>query len=91
LVYPSTLYNLTLKGEGLFFANGILNHNTAPHIIRPKNKKALSWTSGKGGGGKRYFAKVVHHPGTRPQPFIRTVFDTKLKDIIVNNLKRHLS
>jgi len=64
---------------------------TAPHIIRPKNKKALSWTSGKGGGGERFFAKVVHHPGTAPQPFIRTAFDTALKDIIISNLKRQLT
>ena len=64
---------------------------TAPHIIKPKNKQALSWTEGNGGGGKRFFAKVVKHPGTRPQPFIRTAFDTALRDIIASNLRRHLS
>lgn len=68
-----------------------LEYGTPPHIIRPKDKKALSWTEGKGGGGQRYFAKVVHHPGTRPQPFIRPAFDLYLKDIIIQNLKRHLA
>lgn len=30
-----------------------------PHVIRPKNKKALRWPSGNG----FVFAKFVHHPG----------------------------
>lgn len=44
---------------------------TKPHEIRPKNKKALSWI---GPNGRRY-AKVVHHPGTRPNPFVRNAFN----------------
>ena len=61
---------------------------TAPHIIRPKNKKVLSWVSGGGGGyatsrsGRRYykstsgmrsFAMEVHHPGTKPKPFMEKI------------------
>lgn len=38
---------------------------TEPHIIRPKDKKALFWV-----GAKRPVT-VVHHPGTRPRPFLR--------------------
>lgn len=68
-----------------------LEFGTPPHIIRPRTKKALSWTEGKGGGGKRFFAKIVHHPGTDPQPFIRPAFDLHLPDIIKNNIQRHLS
>ena len=30
-----------------------------PHVIRPKNKKALRWPA----GGKFAFAREVHHPG----------------------------
>lgn len=39
---------------------------TAPHVILPRNKKALSWP-----GGAHPVARV-NHPGTRPQPFLRT-------------------
>lgn len=62
-----------------------LDQGTRPHIIRPKRKKALAWAASPAGrrlsgrarvstrrgenGGLR-FAKVVHHPGTRAQPFI---------------------
>ena len=55
---------------------------TAPHIIRPKNAKALHWKS----GGNDIFAKVVHHPGTRPQPFIRPVL-RNLGRLVQKNLK----
>jgi hypothetical protein len=60
---------------------------TKPHIIRPKNKKSLHWKQ----GNKDVFAKIVHHPGTFPQPFIRTAINTKLRDIVYNNLKRQLT
>lgn len=54
---------------------------TRPHIIRPKNKRILAWTklasdrrlSGsarsnvKGGWS---YAMLVHHPGTRPHPYM---------------------
>lgn len=63
---------------------------TEPHIIRPKNKGALSWIhSGLGGNvetkngktirtGDRITVKEVKHPGTQPSPFVRpAVEDTK--------------
>lgn len=40
-------------------------HGTGPHIIRPRKARALRW---QGSGGTR-FARVVHHPGTKPNPF----------------------
>lgn len=62
-----------------------LDTGTRPHVIRPRTKKALRWAASPGGrrlsgrptvaaqrgekGGLR-FATVVHHPGTRAQPFI---------------------
>jgi hypothetical protein len=48
-----------------------------PHIIRPRNAKVLAW-----GGPRRLtgrlrkgaqatnFARVVHHPGTKPYPYL---------------------
>jgi len=63
---------------------------TAPHIIKPKNKKALHWKSGTPGSTGRgdVFAKVVHHPGTTPQPFIRNTLHNKLPGIIEDNIER---
>jgi hypothetical protein len=67
---------------------------TPPHVIRPKNAKALHWKADGVGprGGKiktDVFAKVVHHPGTRPQPFIRPAIRDDLPGIIVDNIRRH--
>lgn len=63
-----------------------VEYGTPPHIIRPKTAKALAW---KGGNGMS-FAKVVHHPGTQPQPFIRNAIRTQLKQIMINNFKKHV-
>lgn len=38
---------------------------TAPHVILPRNKKALHWP-----GADHPVAKV-NHPGTAPQPYLR--------------------
>ena len=46
-----------------------IEFGTVPHVIRPTNKKALKFNVGT----KDIFAKEVHHPGTRPSPFIRPV------------------
>lgn len=43
-----------------------VHDGTPPHIIRPKTKKVLRWAKGK----RFIFAKKVHHPGTKPDPFI---------------------
>lgn len=41
---------------------------TKKHDIRPKKGKFLVFTP-KGGGGK-VFARIVHHPGTKPNNFL---------------------
>jgi hypothetical protein len=50
---------------------------TRPHIIRPKNAKVLAWggprrLSGRlrKGAKATNFAMIVHHPGTRAQPYL---------------------
>lgn len=40
---------------------------TRPHIIRPRRVKALRFDV----GGRTVFAKIVHHPGTRSDPFLQ--------------------
>lgn len=64
-----------------------------PHVIRPKNAKVLAWGGPRrltgrlrSGGKATNFAKVVHHPGNKPYPYLipgarKAVAD--LKDVIV--------
>lgn len=42
-----------------------VEYGTAPHVIKPRNKKALYWP------GARHPVAQVNHPGTRAQPFMR--------------------
>ena len=49
---------------------------TAPHIIRPVNASCLAFQVGMLGG--MVFAKLVHHPGTKPNPFVaKTAMETR--------------
>ena len=52
---------------------------TRPHVIRPRNKKALRFAPGGSGvrlsgsprtGSSVVFAKKVNHPGTKAQPYM---------------------
>ncbi len=57
-----------------------VEYMTKPHIIKPKDKKALAWGKNLGtlpnGDTKReHLAKSVRHPGTRGQPFMRPAID----------------
>ena len=83
----SIKYDITSKGIVISMDETAIwiEFGTAPHIIRPKDKKALKFKV----GGKDVFAKEVHHPGTRPQPFIRTTFRNDLSTIVMNNARRH--
>ena len=49
---------------------------TAPHIIRPVNASCLAFQGSMTGG--MVFTKLVHHPGTKPNPFIaKTATETR--------------
>src|SRR5665647_1541468 len=50
-----------LASYALFVEKG-----TAPHIIRPVNASCLAFQGGMLGG--MVFTKLVHHPGTKPNP-----------------------
>ena len=55
-----------------------VEEGTRPHIIKPVRARVLAW-----GGARRLtgslrtgarptaFARIVHHPGSRPKPFLR--------------------
>ena len=45
---------------------GYVNLGTRPHVILPKNKKALRWVR----GNKFAFAKKVNHPGYRGDAYL---------------------
>jgi HK97 gp10 family phage protein len=49
---------------------------TAPHEIRPKNPDGVLRFQIN---GRWVFAKVVHHPGTKPEPFVRPAFEAYVK------------
>lgn len=57
------------KSFTLYLAHGMkygrhLEEGTKPHIIRPKNKKALYWK------GAKHPVKAVNHPGTKAYPIL---------------------
>ena len=60
---------------------------SVPHIIKPKDKQALKFKA----GGKEVFAKVVKHPGSRPNPFIRNTLNNKIGKIIQEEILRVIS
>jgi len=44
---------------------------TRPHEIRPKRRSSLRWATDEG----VFFAKLVHHPGSKPYPFFRPAIE----------------
>ena len=58
----------------------IVEKGSRPHIIRPKNKKALYWE------GAKYPVKQVKHPGSKAKPFLIPAFE-KEKDQFLERLK----
>ena len=73
---------ISMAEQGLWTEFG-----TPPHIIRPVDAKALHFKT----GGNEVFAKVVHHPGTRPNPWIRPVFKHQLPKLIQKNMSKVFS
>lgn len=55
----------------------MVEFGTAPHVIRPTSAKALHW---KQDGADR-FAKVVHHPGTEPNPYFERGIDRGNREV----------
>jgi hypothetical protein len=59
---------------------------TVPHIIRPVNASCLAFQGGMLGG--MVFAKLVHHPGTKPNPFVaKTALETRDE---AGNIAKHV-
>jgi hypothetical protein len=67
---------------------GYVEFGTRPHEITPRAKKALRFAATAAGrrltgtprkGAAVVFAKRVHHPGTRPHPFMRPAAEKAIR------------
>lgn len=92
--------SLFLKPEG---ENGwVIGHNlqhapyslfvhwgTKPHVIRPRDKKALRWAGGQGGATGFIFARFVKHPGYKGHAYLIEAADAAVKqfDAIVQRIQ----
>lgn len=56
-----------------------IHEGTKPHLILPKGKKRLRWATPGGGWA---FARRVHHPGTKPDPFLYEAAATKRSAVV---------
>ncbi|WP_277293013.1 hypothetical protein [Veillonella montpellierensis] len=63
-----------------------VHQGTMAHEIFPKNKNALRWVAQ--GGSAFHFAKRVHHPGTKSDPFLYKALKSK-RDTIRNIFARY--
>lgn len=74
--------NIKFDGKNEVVANADysahIEYGTKPHVIKPQSAKYLHF---KGKDGKDVFAKIVNHPGTRPQPIMRNAAMKVQKDI----------
>lgn len=79
----------TVRGEVegttiIIHAGGAIHHieyGTPPHEITPKDKKALHWK------GADHPVKKVMHPGTRPNPIVRSAMHRGITEYMPNRLK----
>jgi len=55
-----------------------LEQGTRPHIIRPVRAKALRFEV----NGEVVFARLVHHPGTRPYPWLMPAFERAVNETL---------
>lgn len=71
----------------LYLAHGMkygryLEEGTPPHIIKPKNKKALYWK------GASHPVKQVNHPGTKAYPVLEETLRNN-KDKLANAITKY--
>jgi HK97 gp10 family phage protein len=56
----------------------LVERGSAPHVIRAKNGKLLSFVV----GGRRVYAKEILHPGADPHPYMRPAHDQTLTIVV---------
>ncbi len=71
----STVYKQLSDGEGIIGVGAsygkFVVEGTAPHEIQSANGGVLAFMV----AGKQVFTPIVHHPGTKPNPFIQKAVD----------------
>ena len=78
---------IAIVGNNTAYAKPV-EFGSDPHIIRPKNKRALYWE-----GAKHPWASVKH-PGTKAQPYLRPalqVMKAQSKGILADAMRRALA
>jgi hypothetical protein len=65
-------HTLTMRAGGPIAP--IIIGGSVAHIIKPVHRRALASVS-HAAGGLRHLAGIVHHPGTRPDPFVADAMD----------------
>ena len=70
---------VTVHTSNIKYARGV-EFGTRPHLIKPKNKKALYWK------GAKHPVKSVNHPGSKAKPYLIPAFESE-KDNLIKNLK----
>ena len=77
----STITKSVGQGEGSIQANAsyaaAVEYGTAPHEIRPVNGGVLAFEA----AGKIVFTPLVHHPGTKANPFMKRAVDETLSKV----------
>ena len=71
----STVYKQVSESEGVVGVAAsyarVVVEGSAPHEIRPANGGVLAFMI----AGKMIFTPIVHHPGTKPNPFMQNALD----------------
>jgi hypothetical protein len=76
-IVPGAIHGDTATVEARTPYAATVELGSKPHVIRPRKAKVLAWggtrrLSGTLARGSRAtsFARIVHHPGTRPYPYL---------------------
>lgn len=85
--------NIGFDGKTRVIANAeysaVLEYGSKPHVIEPKSAKFLHFQK----DGKDIFAKIVHHPGTKPLAIMRKAalkVQKQVGGMFINNFKNNL-
>lgn len=85
--------NIGFDGKTTVIANAeysaVLEYGSKPHVIEPKSAKFLHFQK----DGKDIFAKIVHHPGTKPLAIMRKAalkVQKQVGGMFINNFKNNL-
>lgn len=79
-IHPGAVNSRTAQVEASAPYAAAIEFGAKPHIIVPRNARMLAWSSNRGdyrqtgslrkGAKPDVFARLVHHPGNRPYPYL---------------------